>query len=101
MIMTVEALQADSDIPSAAPAANSINKHMKNQISKIAVVIFCGLALAGGLRAAPTAADVGDAETFGHSALYMGATSGFETLAAVGRYMSFTDTNAVTSAKWR
>ena len=57
---------------------------MKNQITKIAVVIFCGLAVAGGLRGAPTAADVGDAETFGHSALYMGATSGFETLVPVG-----------------
>ena len=53
---------------------------MKSYIAKIAVVILSGLAVVEGLRAGPTAADVGDAETFGHSALYMGATSGFETL---------------------
>jgi hypothetical protein len=53
---------------------------MKHYIAKIAVVILSGLAVVEGLRAGPTAADVGDAETFGHSALYMGATSGFETL---------------------
>src|SRR5438552_13251040 len=53
---------------------------MKHYVSKIAVVILSSLAVAGGLRAGPTAADV-DAETFGHSALYMGAASGFETLA--------------------
>jgi len=57
---------------------------MKNHITRIAVVTACGLALAAGLRAGPTAADVGDAETFGHSALYMGATSGFETLVPAG-----------------
>jgi len=53
-------------------------------LSKIAVVILSSLAVAGGLWAGPTAADVGDAETFGHSALYMGAASGFETLAQPG-----------------
>src|SRR5438105_3958618 len=57
---------------------------MKHHILKIAVLIVSGLAVVTGLRAGPTAADVGDAETFGHSALYMGATSGFVTLAATG-----------------
>jgi hypothetical protein len=57
---------------------------MKNHTIKIAVVIFCGLAVARELAAGPTAADVGDAETFGHSALYMGAASGFETLVPAG-----------------
>lgn len=47
-------------------------------LSTFAVVSF--------LRAdpTPTAADVGDAETFGHPALYMGATSGFESLVSPG-----------------
>ena len=54
---------------------------MKHHILKTAVLILSGLAVVTGLRAGPTAADVGDAETFGHSALYMGAASGFETLA--------------------
>ena len=53
---------------------------MKHHILKPAVLILSGLAVATGLRAGPTAADVGDAETFGHPALYMGAASGFETL---------------------
>ena len=53
---------------------------MKHNILKTAVLILSGLAVATGLRAGPTAADVGDAETFGHPALYMGAASGFETL---------------------
>lgn len=53
---------------------------MKSNIRKIAVFFF-SLALVAGLRAGPLAAtDVGDAETFGHAALYMGAASGFETL---------------------
>jgi hypothetical protein len=55
---------------------------MKHSIPKITVLLFCGLAVVTGLRAGPTAADVGDAETFGHSALYMGAASGFERLGA-------------------
>ena len=57
---------------------------MKHNILKTAVLILSGLAVATGLRAGPTAADVGDAETFGHSALYMGAASGFETLLPIG-----------------
>ena len=57
-------------------------QHMKPSILKITVLILSGLATATGLRAGPTAADVGDAETFGHSALYIGAASGFETLSA-------------------
>ena len=52
---------------------------MKHPIAKITVLIVSAFAIVTGLRAGPTAADVGDAETFGHSALYMGATSGFET----------------------
>ena len=55
---------------------------MKNQISKI-LVIISALALAGTLRAAPpTVADVGDPDTFGHNAQYMGAASGFVQLMA-------------------
>jgi hypothetical protein len=59
---------------------------MKLPIARIAVVTLSGLALVDGLRAGPTptAADVGDAETFGHSALYMGAASGFQTLEPTG-----------------
>ena len=54
---------------------------MKNHITKIAVVIFSGLSIAGGLRATPpTADDVGDADSFGANAHFMGAESGFVTL---------------------
>ncbi len=54
---------------------------MKHYIPKIAVLLLSSLAVVTGLRAGPpSATDVGDAETFGHPALYMGATSGFETL---------------------
>jgi hypothetical protein len=54
---------------------------MKNKISQVFVVIFCVLAVAVGLRAAPiNPDDVGDAETFGHNVQYMGASSGFVTL---------------------
>jgi len=52
---------------------------MKHYIAKIAVLILSGFAVATGLRAGPSADDVGDAETFGHPALYMGAASGFVT----------------------
>ena len=55
---------------------------MKHYIPKIALLLVCSLAVAAGLRAGPTAADVGDAETFGHPALYMGAASGFVTLSS-------------------
>jgi hypothetical protein len=55
---------------------------MKHYLSKIAVVVLSSLAFAGGLWAGPTAAEVGDAETFGHPALYMGAASGFVTLSS-------------------
>lgn len=58
---------------------------MKNKVSKIFVVAFSGFAIVAGLKAAPPSpADVGDAETFGHNVQYMGAASGFETLAATG-----------------
>jgi hypothetical protein len=45
---------------------------------KLAILAVSSLALGTSLRAGPpTAADVGDAESFGHAALYMGAASGF------------------------
>jgi hypothetical protein len=51
---------------------------MKHSIPKIAVLALSSFAIVTGLRAgSPSAADVGDAETFGHNAQYMGATSGF------------------------
>jgi hypothetical protein len=53
---------------------------MKHSIPKITVLLFCGLAVVTGLGAGLTTTDVGDVETFGHPALYMGAASGFETL---------------------
>lgn len=53
---------------------------MKHCIPKIAVVILSGLAVVGGLRAGPSADDVGDADSFGRPALFMGAASGFVTL---------------------
>jgi hypothetical protein len=53
---------------------------MKYSTSKILALILSSLAVAGGLQAAPpTAADVGDVESFGHNAQYMGAVSGFVT----------------------
>jgi hypothetical protein len=57
---------------------------MKHYIPKIAVVILSALAVASGLRAGPppTVADVGDVDSFGHAALYMGSKSGFITLTA-------------------
>ena len=56
---------------------------MNHKLSKILVLTLSGLALAVGLKAGPpSAADVGDAESFGHSALYMGATSGFVSLSS-------------------
>ncbi len=56
---------------------------MKHRISKILAFTLTSLAIAGGLRAAPpTVEEVGDVGSFGHNAQYMGATSGFITLAA-------------------
>jgi hypothetical protein len=70
------------------PARNLLQikptKHMKSNIPKIVVLVLSSLSIAAALRAGPTAADVGDAETFGHSALYMGAASGFESLVQPG-----------------
>jgi hypothetical protein len=57
---------------------------MKHSL-KLITLILSSFAVTGFLRASPpTAADVGDAETFSHPALYMGATSGFETLSPTG-----------------
>ena len=55
---------------------------MKNNFSKILVLILSTLALVGGLQAGPgpSADDVGDAGSFGHNVEYMGAASGFITL---------------------
>jgi len=47
-----------------------------NKTSKILAVIVAPLAMASFLHAGPTAADVGDFESFGHAALYMGAATG-------------------------
>ena len=44
---------------------------------KLATLIVSTFALVSFLRAGPTAADVGDADSFGHASLYMGAASGF------------------------
>lgn len=58
---------------------------MKHSLKLITFVVS-SFALTGFLQAGPTptAADVGDAETFGHPALYMGAVSGFESLSPIG-----------------
>jgi len=54
---------------------------MKHTLIKITVLLLSAFAVITGLQAGPPSAnDVGDAETFGHGALYMGATSGFVTL---------------------
>lgn len=54
---------------------------MKYNISKLVTVSLSTIAIGSFVRAAPpSAADVGDAESFGHAALYMGAASGFVTL---------------------
>jgi hypothetical protein len=55
---------------------------MKLITSKI-LLFLSTLLIAGAVHAGPTAADVGDAQTFGHPALYMGAASGFVTLSDV------------------
>src|SRR5437764_13686860 len=83
-------MRCDTDMlrwlaPIVLPKPRKTNPHkMKHYIVRIAFVILSSVAVVTGLRAGPTAADVGDAETFGHPALYMGATSGFVTLAQVG-----------------
>ena len=54
---------------------------MTNRTSKILLIILSSLAVAIELRAAPPSSDdVGDAESFGHNAQFMGAASGFITL---------------------
>lgn len=62
---------------------------MKYGISKILGPILLSLTVSASLRAGfldpppPNPADVGDAESFGHNAQYMGAVSGFVTLSPV------------------
>ena len=52
---------------------------------KLITLVLSSFAVTSLLRAGPpTAADVGDAETFGHSVLYMGAVSGFQSLEPIG-----------------
>jgi len=54
---------------------------MKRSTIQHLAMIFSSLAIAGGLYAAPpTAAEVGELESFGHNVQYMGAKSGFITL---------------------
>jgi hypothetical protein len=54
---------------------------MKLSILKLTILAFSGLAIATGLRAGPpSAADVGDADSFGNNAVFIGAESGFITL---------------------
>ena len=56
---------------------------MKRSSIQTLALILSSLAIAGGLRAAPpTVADVGDVESFGRAAQYMGDSSGFITLSA-------------------
>jgi len=55
----------------------------KRSIIQTLALILSSLAIAGGLHAAPpTVEDVGDVESFGHNAQYMGDSSGFITLSA-------------------
>src|SRR5258708_485361 len=53
---------------------------MRNKTSSLVVLVLSSVALVSGLRAGPTAADVGDADSFGKPAKFMGAASGFITL---------------------
>jgi hypothetical protein len=53
---------------------------MKSNTLPIFTTLACGLAFLSALHAGPSAADVGDAETFGRDVLYMGAVSMFVTL---------------------
>lgn len=54
---------------------------MINKTLKLFALVISTLALVGGLRAAPpTVGDVGDVDSFGSNAKYMGAASGFITL---------------------
>src|ERR1700694_1436636 len=56
---------------------------MKNKISQMLVVVLSALAVVAGLKAAPPPVpDVGDPDTFGHNAQYMGVASGFVQLMA-------------------
>ena len=55
------------------------------QSLKLILLVLSSFAVAGFLQAGPpTAADVGDAETFGHAALYMGAVTGSQSLEPTG-----------------
>jgi hypothetical protein len=55
---------------------------MKSRVSKLFTLSLSTLAFASALRAAgPSPTDVGEADSFAHPALYMGAASGFITLA--------------------
>ncbi len=54
---------------------------MKCKMFGTLVLVLSSLAIAGGLRAAPPSpSDVGDVDSFGHNAQYIGVASGFITL---------------------
>ena len=53
------------------------------KVTKILILTLSSLAVASALHAVPpTAAEVGDVDSFGHNVLYMGAKSGFITLSS-------------------
>jgi hypothetical protein len=68
-------------------AAGNNRYHQQNQIMnprlKLLTLILTSLSVAGWLGAAPVLSDVGEAESFGHAALFMGATTGDISLAPV------------------
>ncbi len=54
---------------------------MKSGMLKLCIAVVSSLAVAGWVKGAnPTVDDVGDADSFGNNAIYMGAESGFITL---------------------
>jgi hypothetical protein len=55
---------------------------MKCNTLKIFIMVLSAIGLAGTLKAGPTVADVGDVDSFGKDAIYLGASSGFVRLRA-------------------
>jgi hypothetical protein len=53
---------------------------MHSKIRNVLVLVLSTSAVVVGLRAGPSEADVGDPDSFGHSANFMGVASGFVTL---------------------
>jgi len=79
-------------VVAAFPTLNPPEIKMKHYIAKIAVVILSGFAVATGLRAGPSADDVGDAETFAPGTLHR---RGEWVRHTVNRSMSFTHAHAI------